>query len=120
MLSKVTIIHYFWRRSKICSFDCVTFLFNKININIKGPFPADTAFNKQNLKFYDVIVGMYHDQVLGPFKALYGYNAINLTLGLKYFRLSPDHGTAKDIVGKNKANPESLICAINFLSKVDD
>ena len=63
---------------------------------------------------------MYHDQVLGPFKALYGYNAINLTLGLKYFRLSPDHGTAKDIVGKNKANPESLICAINFLSKVDD
>lgn len=92
----------------------------KININIKGPFPADTAFNKQNLKFYDVIVGMYHDQVLGPFKALYGYNAINLTLGLKYFRLSPDHGTAKDIVGKNKANPESLICAINFLSKVDD
>ena len=92
----------------------------KININIKGPFPTDTAFNKQNLKFYDVIVGMYHDQVLGPFKALYGYNAINLTLGLKYFRLSPDHGTANDIVGKNKANPESLICAINFLSKVND
>lgn len=92
----------------------------KLKINIQGPFPADTAFNKKNLLSYDVIVGMYHDQVLGPFKALYGYNAINLTLGLKYLRISPDHGTAKDIVGLNKANPQSLISAINFLSKVND
>ena len=92
----------------------------KLKINIKGPFPADTAFNKQNMKDYDVIVGMYHDQVLAPFKALYGYNAINLTLGLKYLRISPDHGTAKDIVGLNKANPQSLIKAINFLNKIND
>ena len=92
----------------------------KLNIDIKGPFPADTAFNKKNIINYDVAVGMYHDQVLAPFKALYGYDAINITLGLKYLRLSPDHGTAKDIVGLNIADPKSLICAINFLNKIND
>ena len=86
----------------------------KLKINIKGPFPADTAFSKHNIIAYDVIVGMYHDQVLGPFKALYGYDAINLTLGLKYLRISPDHGVGQDIVGLNKASPQSLISAINF------
>ncbi len=97
----------------------VTFL-KKKKININGPFPADTAFNKKNLIDYDIIVGMYHDQVLGPFKALYGYDAINITLGLNYLRLSPDHGIARDIVGLNKANPQSLISAINFLNKIND
>jgi 4-hydroxy-L-threonine phosphate dehydrogenase PdxA len=63
---------------------------------------------------------MYHDQVLGPFKALYGFDAINLTLGLKYLRVSPDHGIALDIVGLNKADPKSLINAINFLNTVND
>ena len=92
----------------------------KLNININGPYPADTAFNKKNIISYDVIVGMYHDQVLGPFKALYGYDAINLTLGLQYLRISPDHGTALDIVGLNKANPQSLINSINFLNKIND
>ena len=92
----------------------------KINIKIDGPFSADTAFMKKNLITYDVLVGMYHDQVLAPFKALYEYDAINITLGLKYLRLSPDHGTAQNIVGLNKANPQSLICAINFLNKIND
>jgi 4-hydroxy-L-threonine phosphate dehydrogenase PdxA len=92
----------------------------KIKIDIKGPFPADTAFNKQKTNAYDVIVGMYHDQVLAPFKALYGYDAINITLGLKYLRLSPDHGTAQDIIGLDKASPESLEGAINFLNRIND
>ena len=92
----------------------------KIKIDIKGPFPADTAFNRQKTNTYDVIVGMYHDQVLAPFKALYGYDAINITLGLKYLRLSPDHGTAQDIIGLNKGNPESLESAINFLNRIND
>lgn len=92
----------------------------KLKINIDGPFPADTAFNKKNRVLYDVIVGMYHDQVLAPLKALYGFDSINVTLGLKYLRLSPDHGTAKDIIGLNKASPQSLICAINFLNRIDD
>ena len=92
----------------------------KLGINIIGPFPADTAFNNQKKLNYNVIVGMYHDQVLAPFKALYGYDAINITLGLKYLRISPDHGTAQDIIGLNKANPQSLISAINFLNKIND
>jgi len=96
------------------------FKLKKLKININGPFPADSAFSKKNIISYDVIVGMYHDQVLAPFKAIYGYDAINLTLGLKYLRLSPDHGTAKDIIGLNKANPQSLISAINFFNKVND
>ena len=92
----------------------------KLKINIKGPLPADTAFNKQNIANHDVIVGMYHDQVLGPFKAIYGYDAINLTLGLGYIRISPDHGTARNIIGLNKANPQSLVNAIDFLNKSND
>ena len=92
----------------------------KLNINIKGPFPADTAFVDQDKNIYDVIVGMYHDQVLTPFKTLYKYDAINITLGLNYLRVSPDHGIAKDIIGLNKANPQSLISAINFLERIND
>jgi 4-hydroxy-L-threonine phosphate dehydrogenase PdxA len=96
------------------------FRLKKFKINISGPFPADTAFNKKNLNNYNVIVGMYHDQVLAPFKALHAYDAVNITLGLKYLRLSPDHGTAEDIIGLNMGNPQSLINAINFLNKVND
>ena len=56
---------------------------------------------------------MYHDQVLGPFKAINKFNGINVTLGLKYLRISPDHGTAGELIFK-KANPNSLIECINF------
>ena len=86
-------------------------------IKIFGPFSADTIFINKNNKF-DVIIGMYHDQVLAPFKALFGFDAINITLGLKYIRISPDHGTAKDIINKRKANPKSLLEAIIFISKI--
>ena len=91
-----------------------------LKINIHGPFPADTAFSKEKRKGYDVVVGMYHDQVLAPFKALYDHDAFNITLGLKYLRLSPDHGTAVDIIGMNKANSQSLISSINFLNKINE
>jgi 4-hydroxythreonine-4-phosphate dehydrogenase len=89
----------------------------KRKIKIMGPFPADTIFSNQKKYNYDVVVGMYHDQVLAPFKAIYNYNAINITLGLNYLRISPDHGTALDIVGKKRANPLSLVMAINFFLK---
>jgi 4-hydroxythreonine-4-phosphate dehydrogenase len=92
----------------------------KLGIHIKGPYPADTIFNIQKKLKYNVIVGTFHDQVLAPFKALYGYDAINITLGLSYVRVSPDHGTAADIIGQNKANPQSLIRAINFLHAIND
>ncbi|MDC0385671.1 4-hydroxythreonine-4-phosphate dehydrogenase PdxA [Pelagibacteraceae bacterium] len=87
----------------------------KLKISVAGPLIADTVFVKDFSK-YDVLVGMYHDQVLAPFKALYKFNALNLTLGLKYLRLSPDHGTATNLIGKNKANTTSLIKCIGFLS----
>ena len=69
-----------------------------------------------NFNDYDVIVGMYHDQVLTPFKTIFKFNAINITLGLKYFRASPDHGTAIGLIGKNKANYLSLLNSITFLN----
>ena len=89
----------------------------KKRINVKGPFPADTLFLKKNRKNYDVIVGMYHDQVLAPIKTLFEYDAINITLGLPIVRVSPDHGPNKSMVGKNKSSPISLIKALNFLDK---
>ena len=91
--------------------------FLKRNINIKGPMVADSFFN-DTYKKYNVIIGMYHDQVLIPFKNLFKYDAINITLGLKYLRVSPDHGTAKDIIGKKMANPKSLLACINFFNSL--
>ena len=82
---------------------------------ISGPIPADTIF-MNNYKKYDVIIGMFHDQVLAPFKTLFKFDAINLTLGLKYLRMSPDHGTAKNLIGKNKADSSSLVKCINFMN----
>ena len=60
---------------------------------------------------------MYHDQVLPPIKSIFGFNAINITLGLPFIRISPDHGPNVEMFLKNKSNPESLIKAIKFLDK---
>ena len=62
----------------------------KKKIKIKGPFPADTFFIKKNLQKYDVVIGMYHDQVLTPMKTIYEFDAINITLGLP--QNYADHG----------------------------
>ena len=62
---------------------------------------------------------MYHDQVLSPYKAIYNFNAINITAGLPFIRVSPDHGTGKDIIKKNMANPMSLIESIKFFNQFD-
>jgi len=88
----------------------------KKGINLKGPLVSDTLFIN-DFKNYDVIVGMYHDQVLTPFKTIFKFDAINITLGLNYLRVSPDHGVAKDLILKNKANPKSLIECIKFINK---
>jgi 4-hydroxythreonine-4-phosphate dehydrogenase len=76
-----------------------------------GPFPADTLFHAVARKTYDVALGMYHDQVLVPVKALAFDSAVNVTLGLPFVRTSPDHGTAFDIAGTGRANPASLAAA---------
>tara|TARA_Y100001970_G_scaffold9232_1_gene10749 strand:+ start:3043 stop:4002 length:960 start_codon:yes stop_codon:yes gene_type:complete len=87
----------------------------KNKINIKGPYASDTIFLKENIRKFDVIFGMYHDQVLAPMKTLYGFNAINITLGLPFLRISPDHGPNIQMLGKNKSDPSSLIESIRFL-----
>ena len=90
-------------------------ILRKKKIKVFGPFPADTIFLEQNYKKFDVVIGMYHDQVLAPLKALKGFDAINITLGLPFLRISPDHGPNHQMIGKNKSNPQSLLQAIKFL-----
>ncbi len=91
-------------------------ILKKQKINIKGPIPADSSFMVFKKYKFDVIIGMYHDQVLTPFKALYNFKAINITLGLPYIRISPDHGVGQDIMGMKIANPDSLIESIKFFN----
>ena len=92
-------------------------LAKKNGIFVSGPYAADTIFLKQNRKKFDVILGMYHDQVLTPLKTLYEYNAINVTMGLPFLRVSPDHGPNEKMVNKNLSNPISLYKALEFLDK---
>ena len=94
----------------------IRYLSNK-KIYVKGPFSADTAFLKKNRENFDIIVGMYHDQVLTPIKTIFEYDAINITLGLPFMRISPDHGPNQKMLGQNKSNPLSLVRAIEFLEK---
>ena len=87
-------------------------------LKVFGPYSADTVFIK-DYKFFDMILGMYHDQVLGPFKSIFKFDAINITLGLQYIRVSPDHGTATNLIKKNKASPLSLLRCVEFLNKIN-
>ena len=90
----------------------------KLKIKVVGPVAPDSSFINFKKKKIDVIIGMYHDQVLTPFKALHGFNAINITLGLPYIRTSPDHGVAYNISGKKIADPKSLIESIKFFNHI--
>ena len=86
-------------------------------IKISGPFAADTIFLKKNREKFNVIVGMYHDQVLTPMKTIFGFDAINITIGLPFLRITPDHGPNYEMFGLNKSKPNSLIQAFNFLNE---
>ncbi len=83
-------------------------------IDATGPYPPDTIFIKAKAGHYDAVVAMYHDQGLIPVKLLAFDQAVNMTIGLPIIRTSPDHGTAFDIVGRNKANPGSMRAAIDL------
>jgi 4-hydroxythreonine-4-phosphate dehydrogenase len=83
-----------------------------------GPVPADVVFHHALQRHYDAVVAMYHDQGLGPLKMLAFDVGVNVTLGLPLVRTSPDHGTAFDIAGRNKANPSSMIEAIRWAAKL--
>ena len=90
----------------------------KHQFKVYGPYAADTIFLKKNRKKFNVIVGMYHDQVLTPIKTLFEYDAINITLGLPFLRISPDHGPNETMLGKNLSSYLSLYKAISFLEKI--
>lgn len=87
-------------------------------IDVTGPFPADSLFHAQARRRYDVALGMYHDQVLAPVKALAFDRAVNVTLGLPFVRTSPDHGTAFDLAGTGKADPSSLEAALKLAARL--
>jgi len=90
----------------------------KKKIFIDGPFSADTFFLKKNLHKYNITIGMYHDQVLIPIKTLFNFEAINITLGLPFIRISPDHGPNSNMLGKNKSDPNSFIYAMKFIERL--
>lgn len=87
-------------------------------IEASGPHPADSLFHEHARKYYDVALGMYHDQVLAPVKALAFDRAVNVTLGLPFVRTSPDHGTAFDLAGSGTANPSSLEAALKLAARL--
>ena len=97
----------------------INFLKNK-KIKIYGPFSADTFFLKKNIEKFDVVVGMYHDQVLTPIKTLFEFEAINITIGLPFIKVTPDHGPNQEMIGKNISDPSSIMYALNFLNKIND
>ena len=96
----------------------IKYLNNK-GYKVFGPFPSDTIFIKKNRINFNIILGMYHDQVLTPMKTLFEYDAINITLGIPFLRISPDHGPNEKMLGKNLSDPLSLLRSINFLDNIN-
>ena len=90
----------------------------KKNLKVYGPYSGDTFFLKKNIKKFDVVIGMYHDQVLTPVKTLFEFEAINITIGLPFIKITPDHGPNYDMLGKNKSDPSSIFYALDFLNKI--
>ena len=95
----------------------ITYL-KKKGINVSGPFSADTFFLRENLNNYNVVLGMYHDQVLTPIKTIFNFEAINITVGLPFIRISPDHGPNAKMLGKMKSDPLSFFYAMKFAEKL--
>ncbi|HET7576097.1 MAG TPA: 4-hydroxythreonine-4-phosphate dehydrogenase PdxA, partial [Sphingomicrobium sp.] len=86
-------------------------------MDLRGPLPADTMFHEEARAGYDAAVCMYHDQALIPIKALHFEEAVNVTLGLPIVRTAPDHGTAFDIAGQDRANPRPMAAAIRMAAE---
>ena len=87
------------------------------NSRIIGPISPDVSFMEREKENINCLIGLYHDQVLSTFKYINKFSGINITLGLPFIRMSPDHGTGINIKGKNKANPESFLYCLNFFER---
>lgn len=93
--------------------------FKSQSLPLKGPLVPDVAFQKPYWKRYSIYIALYHDQGLIPFKLIHGQDSgVHITMGLPFIRTSVDHGTAKDLFGKNKANPNSMLDAILWATKL--
>lgn len=105
-----------WIREIVCRYK------KKYNesVNISGPIPSDTAFAKYGSKKYSIYIAFYHDQGMIPFKAFAKGKGTNITFGLPFLRISPDHGTAFDIVGKNIARIDSIDSCFNVIKRYND
>ena len=91
---------------------------SKNKIKIEGPIPADTFFIKRNMDKFDVALGMYHDQVLAPIKTMFEFKAVNITLGLPFLKITPDHGPNYKMLGKNQSDPSSIFYAFEILNNI--
>ena len=87
-------------------------------LDVGGPFPADAFFGRAAWARFDAVVAMYHDQGLGPFKAVAQGAGVNVTLGLPVVRTSPDHGTAFDLAGRGEADPSSMVEAVLLAARM--
>ena len=87
-------------------------------LDVTGPHPADAFFGRAGWQRVDAVVAMYHDQGLAPFKALAQGAGVNVTLGLPIVRTSPDHGTAFDLAGQNRADASSFVAAIRLAASM--
>ncbi len=87
-------------------------------LDVVGPLSADALFYYAYRGDYDAVVAMYHDQGLAPLKMVAFEQGVNWTLGLPFVRTSPDHGTAYDIAGQNKANPSSMVAALRLAAQL--
>ena len=95
----------------------ITYL-KKNNVNITGPLSGDGLINKNNLNKYDAFIFTYHDQALIPFKIISNFEGVNFTSNLKIIRVSPSHGTARDIIGKNIATSKGIINCFKAINKI--
>ncbi len=87
-------------------------------INVEGPYSADTVFLRASRGEFDAVIACYHDQAMIPVKCLSFGEAVNVTLGLPFIRTSVDHGTAFDIAGKGIAEHSSMIAAIKLAAEL--
>jgi 4-hydroxythreonine-4-phosphate dehydrogenase len=87
-------------------------------MDLRGPLPADTMFHAEARAGYDAAVCMYHDQALIPIKTLDFARGVNVTAGLPFVRTSPDHGTAFGIAGQDRADPRSMIAALELATRL--
>ena len=91
---------------------------SKKNINVFGPTSGDSMLTKENINKFDIFVFIFHDQALIPFKYISQFSGVNYTGNLDIIRVSPDHGTAYNLVGKNKGSDKSLINCIKTVNKI--